>query len=202
MTSRVTVPMASSPSITSARATSSVGDREITHRIDSPHPSTSGKQRLGSERSTGERSVDERLGTLGEFAGLRSATASVDLSSGGQAGDGSASVLAVEPIKPPAGYLDPAMVRSAHTDALLDSIQQLSEELDSRLAKLNADIAIHERRERAFRLWSQRFSESLLEQRAACDRERQRLQAQARRMALTESIAPFDPWHCNPVIPG
>lgn len=83
--------------------------------------------------------------------------------------------------------LDPQSVVLAHAEDLLDKLQRLSEDLDIRSAKLNADIALQERRERAFRLWAQQRTEEIRAQRDDCDRQRQQLKTQARRIAVVES---------------
>ncbi len=43
----------------------------------------------------------------------------------------------------------------AHAEDLIAFLQSWSDDLDQRSAKLNADIATQERRERSFRLWMQ-----------------------------------------------
>jgi hypothetical protein len=90
--------------------------------------------------------------------------------------------------------LDTQLVGIAHAEDLLDYIQRLSEDLDARSAKLNADIAIQERRERAFRLWAQQRSEDLRKKREECEVERQQLKTQARRIALTGDDPQPDDW--------
>jgi len=89
--------------------------------------------------------------------------------------------------------LDSSQLCMAHAEDLLDQIQRLSEDLDARSAKLHADMAVQERRERAFRLWAQQRSEEIRHKREACDKEEARLLAQARRLALTsESTGRWD----------
>lgn len=76
----------------------------------------------------------------------------------------------------------------AHAEDLIESIQRCSDDLDARSARLYADIAIHERRERAFRLWAQRRSEELRQLRAQLETERQQLRAQARQIAVQSTV--------------
>jgi hypothetical protein len=90
--------------------------------------------------------------------------------------------------------LDPQAVVVAHAEDLIDTLQRLSEDLDIRSAKLNADIASQERRERAFRLWAQQRAEELRALRDDCERERQQLKAQARRIALAENQQRLPQW--------
>ncbi len=80
--------------------------------------------------------------------------------------------------------LDRSTLAIAHAENLIHRLQQMSEDLDMRSAKLNADIAMQERRERAFRLWAQHRCEELQQQRAANAAERQAMQQQARRLAF------------------
>lgn len=79
---------------------------------------------------------------------------------------------------------DPAKVRVAHTEDLIGFLQQWSEELDDRAARLNADMATHERRERAFRLWMQNRRLELETQIAEYQQAQQRAELIARRLAI------------------
>jgi hypothetical protein len=82
--------------------------------------------------------------------------------------------------------LDCGALRIAHGEDLLIYLQRLSDDLDARSAQLQADIAMHERRERAFRLWAQQRSAEVRDQQEACDQQQRQLQAQARRLAMTD----------------
>ncbi len=81
---------------------------------------------------------------------------------------------------------DPAAIRTAHADDLIGFLQQWSEELDERAAKLHADIATQERRERAFRLWMQNRRTDLDSQIAQYQTAQRQAEAIARRLAVGE----------------
>jgi hypothetical protein len=83
---------------------------------------------------------------------------------------------------------DYSALRACHVEDLLDHLQRLSEEIDARSAKLHADIATHERRERAFRLWAQQHAQEILAQQEQCRQQQAALQVQARRLAITDGI--------------
>jgi hypothetical protein len=84
--------------------------------------------------------------------------------------------------------IDPATIRAAHAEDLVAFLQRWSEELDARSAKLHADMATHERRERAFRLWMQNRRVELETELAECQSAQARAEAAARRFAMmTES---------------
>ncbi len=75
-----------------------------------------------------------------------------------------------------------------HAEDLLVYVQRLSEDVDARSAKLHADIATHERRERAFRLWAQQRAQEIRHQQDQCNQQQARLQAQARRLAMSDGL--------------
>ncbi len=75
-----------------------------------------------------------------------------------------------------------------HAEDLLVYVQRLSEDVDARSARLHADIATHERRERAFRLWAQQRAQEIRHQQDQCRQQQARLQAQARRLAMTDGV--------------
>lgn len=141
-------------------------DGEITHRIDLPHTANVLSQPHVAQSGPVRRPAYVETGIATPFP------ASNDFTS----------------------CLDTQLVGIAHAEDLLDYIQRLSEDIDARSAKLNADIAIQERRERAFRLWAQHRSDDLRNNREECERERQQLKTQARRMALTGNDPAPDDW--------
>lgn len=73
-----------------------------------------------------------------------------------------------------------------HAADLIAHLQRSAESLDAREARLNAQIATHERREREFRLWSESQRTELEELRAEAERLRAELKAAARRVALSD----------------
>jgi len=146
-------------------------EREITHRIDSSHHANVASSASARRPTEVECVADTTTG----FAGRPDAAGSIRQLGGGDE-------LGCDQDSP---SLDTQRIGIAHAEDLLDYVQRLSEDLDARSAKLYADIAVQERRERAFRLWAQQRSEDLRNQREACQRERQQLQSQARRMALS-----------------
>lgn len=73
-----------------------------------------------------------------------------------------------------------------HAADLVAQLQQAAESLDAREARLNAQIATHERREREFRLWSESQRNELDELRDEAERLRTELKTAARRVALTD----------------
>lgn len=79
---------------------------------------------------------------------------------------------------------DPVQIRAAHTEDLIEFLQQWSEELDDRAARLNADMATHERRERAFRLWMQNRRLELESQIQEYQQAQARAESIARRLAI------------------
>jgi hypothetical protein len=81
---------------------------------------------------------------------------------------------------------DPVEVRMAHADNLIEYLQRWSEELDERAARLHADIATHERRERSFRLWMQNRRAELEAKIAEYDQAKSQVEAIARRLAVGE----------------
>ncbi|MGV3484795.1 MAG: hypothetical protein ACO1RT_10290 [Planctomycetaceae bacterium] len=83
-----------------------------------------------------------------------------------------------------ASAFDPAELRTAHTEDLIEFLQQWSEDLDDRAARLNADIATHERRERAFRLWMQNRRQELESQISEYRQAQSRAESIARRLAV------------------
>ncbi len=83
--------------------------------------------------------------------------------------------------------LDPSTIRNAHAENLIEYLQAWSEELDERAARLHADIATHERRERAFRLWMQNRRNEIEAQLAQYNAAQAQLAAQARRLAVVNA---------------
>jgi|GEM_PF-1974514 len=81
---------------------------------------------------------------------------------------------------------DPERIREAHADDLIAFLQRWSEELDERAAKLHADMATHERRERAFRMWMQNRRLELETQIQEYREAQTKAEATARRIALTD----------------
>jgi len=166
---------------------------DVSHRIDTAHPqpaTTGPLDRSGSVRQTSQAVPPPRA--------LSGHSSAVDPPTGPPTGprfDDATPVdrSAVDRMEQtsPAGRqgsrspLDLGLIGIAHAEDLLQQIQSLSEDLDARSATLNANIAVQERRERAFRLWAQQRSEELRQMHAACEQERLRLAAQARRMAHT-----------------
>jgi len=173
-----------------------VGGFEIdaTHRIDTAHPqpaTTGPLDRSGSVRQTSQAVPPPKA-----FSGYSSAIDpptetrpgepfSFDHATADIAEDSSAEDLSASGRLGARSPLDLGLIGIAHAEDLLQQIQSLSEDLDARSALLNANIAVQERRERAFRLWAQQRSEELRQMQEACHQERARLAAQARRMALT-----------------
>jgi hypothetical protein len=82
--------------------------------------------------------------------------------------------------------IDPAAIRAAHADDLITFLQQWSEDLDQRAARLHADIATHERRERAFRMWMQNRRAELESQIDDYRQAQFKAEAAARRFVLTD----------------
>ena len=80
---------------------------------------------------------------------------------------------------------DPAAIRAAHADDLILHLQRWSEELDQRSARLHADMATHERRERAFRMWMQNRRAELETQIQECRQAQTKAEAAARRLAMS-----------------
>jgi len=144
---------------------------ESTHRIDSPHHAS-----VASSAAPRIPTGVECLATTAVGFGPRNAGAGSIRQLGVRDESGRDQELPC---------LDTQLIGIAHAEDLLDYVQRLSEDLDARSAKLYADIAVQERRERAFRLWAQQRSEDLRIQREECQRERQQLKTQARRMALS-----------------
>ncbi len=90
------------------------------------------------------------------------------------------------PPRPEEGGTDAERWLQLHAADLIDRLQQTAETLDAREARLHAQIAMHERRERAFRLWSDSQRQELSELHHEAARLRDRLQAEARRLVLAE----------------
>ena len=162
---------------------------DVTHRIDTAHPQptiTGPLDRSGSGRQTSQpmsppRSLSGYARGVDPSAGPRiDDVTPVDRETEDRTDQASPSESSG-----PRSPLDWGLIGIAHAEDLLLHIQTLSEDLDARSATLNATIAVQERRERAFRLWAQQRSEELRRQQEACQQERARLAAQARRMALT-----------------
>ena len=80
--------------------------------------------------------------------------------------------------------LDPDAWLRAHATDLIGHLQNWSSELDRRESGLNARIAMHESRERRFRLQRSELAGQLAESQARVDQLRQQLEARARRLAF------------------
>ncbi|HBJ33252.1 MAG TPA: hypothetical protein DDZ51_00520 [Planctomycetaceae bacterium] len=156
-------------------------DGGITHRIDLPHAANLLPQTHVVPQSAVRRPANVENGVATSFQASIYERASTEAR---HLGTSVERRLGTDDSAP---YLDNRLVGIAHAEDLLDYIQRLSEDLDARSAKLNADIAMQERRERAFRLWAQQRSEDLRSQREEFEREHQRLKTQARRIALTNN---------------
>ena len=90
-----------------------------------------------------------------------------------------------EPMAPELSQeIDATAIRAAHADDLVEFLQRWSEELDARSARLHADMATHERRERAFRLWMQNRRSEHEAQLADFLQAQSRVEAAARRFAI------------------
>ncbi len=89
---------------------------------------------------------------------------------------------------PEPDMFDPAALRAAHADDLIEFLQHWSEELDMRSARLNADIATHERRERAFRLWMQNQRIECEQLHQSCQQTDSELKSKARRLAFESKV--------------
>lgn len=162
---------------------------DVTHRIDTAHPqpaTTGPVDRSGLVRQTSQTVPPPRA--------LSGHSSAVDPPTVPQFDDATpvdrSAVDRMEQTSPAGRQgsrspLDLGLIGIAHAEDLLQQIQSLSEDLDARSATLNANIAVQERRERAFRLWAQQRSEELRQMHEACEQERLRLAAQARRMAHT-----------------
>lgn len=171
-------------------------DGEITHRIDTPHSANVVSQTHSEQRGVPRRPNGVDIATT---VAIGASVSDSQTQASRQLGESqqfvSSGALACEGESGPQSMcFDTQLIGLAHAEDLLDYIQRLSEDLDARSAKLNADIAIQERRERAFRLWAQQRSETLRHQREECQREWQQLKSQARRMALSENEPLADKW--------
>jgi len=157
-----------------------------THRIDSGHSARAATQSVSPLGSANGRMAPKAIETpqisAPDRAVHQQAHPSRDNPSENKLDSGH---LLHSTARPEHAPLDTSLLCVAHAEDLLDQIQRLSEDLDARSAKLQADIAVQERRERAFRLWAQQRSEEIRDKRQACDQEAARLLAQARRLALT-----------------
>lgn len=79
---------------------------------------------------------------------------------------------------------DPEAWLRAHATDLIRHLQTLSIDLDQREASLNARIALHERRERQFRIQRSELSQQLATGQTRVDQLRQQLEARTRRLAF------------------
>lgn len=138
------------------------------HRVDPPHPPLPSPSRA----EPAKRPL--RIASLAYANG------------GPDQGSGTSSAC----LMPRGHELDLPGLAIFHAEDLLSHVQRLSEDLDARSAKLHADIATHERRERAFRLWAQQRAQEIRCQQDQCNQQHAMLQAQARRLALTAAIIP------------
>lgn len=84
------------------------------------------------------------------------------------------------------GEFDFTGLRLTHCEDLASRLQTWAEDLDARSSKLAADIAKHDRRERAFRLWVQESRASIERQLEANEKLHQTLLLQARRFAVKQ----------------
>ncbi len=75
----------------------------------------------------------------------------------------------------------PEQMLHAHAEDLITFLQNWSDDLDQRSAKLNADIATQERRERSFRLWMQQRRAEIEAEQTLQQTEQSSRQAAARR---------------------
>jgi len=125
------------------------------HRFDSPH-----------------LQPEEPVSSLGPVSSLELGNRSEP----GNRGDRMAPELSHE--------IDATAIRAAHADDLVEFLQRWSEELDARSARLHADMATHERRERAFRLWMQNRRSEHEAQLADFLQAQSRVEAAARRFAI------------------
>jgi septal ring factor EnvC (AmiA/AmiB activator) len=78
-----------------------------------------------------------------------------------------------------------AWLRAQASD-LIRHLQDWSEALDGREASLNARIALHERRERQFRIQRSELTQQLAEGQARVDQLRRQLEARVRRLAFEQ----------------
>lgn len=151
-----------------------------THRFDSPHI-------IASERSI---PVDPTLQSEQSASALRSGSGD-DIKEGYVAdtrfavGAGKSKAAHVAPESTAQAELDPHAIREAHADDLIGFLQQWSEDLDQRSARLHADIATQERRERAFRLWMQNRRAEWEQKITECEQMQRHAEAVARRIAFS-----------------
>jgi hypothetical protein len=165
----------------------------VTHRVDPAHPAPASPEVAATAAPAnaplpavcGGATAGEKLSGRGEGLSGRGEGLSASASFFGGAAVPSAAPLDPAPVD---SRFDYAALRSCHVEDLLDHLQRLSEEIDARSAKLYADIATHERRERAFRLWAQQQAQEILTQQEQCRQQQVALQAQARRLAMTDGI--------------
>jgi hypothetical protein len=169
----------------------------VTHRVDAAHPAPAALEVAaapapGSGQSPSPDAPSPGASSPGAVADEKLSSGGEELSSGAGS-PGGVAALTTAPTAPgdPAPVdcrFDYAALRGCHVEDLLDHLQRLSEEIDARSAKLHADIATHERRERAFRLWAQQHAQEILVQQEQCRQQQAALQAQARRLAMTDGI--------------
>jgi len=81
---------------------------------------------------------------------------------------------------------DPQAIRQAHEEDLIAHLQRWSEDIDQRATRLHSDMATHERRERAFRLWMQNRRAELDSQILDYRTAKLQVEAIARRLAITQ----------------
>ncbi|KAA1259237.1 hypothetical protein LF1_17660 [Rubripirellula obstinata] len=74
----------------------------------------------------------------------------------------------------------------AHAGDLVGHLQAWSIDLDQREANLNARIALHERRERQFRIQRSELSQQLAHGQAKVDQLRRQLESRTRRLAFEQ----------------
>lgn len=160
----------------------------VTHRVDAAHPAlatpgaTAAPAAVADEPHRMVPAEGEKLSSGGEEL-------SADPGSSGGVGSQARTAAASADAPGPVDWrLDHTAVRACHLEDLLHQLQRLSEEIDARSAKLHVDIATHERRERAFRLWAQQHAQEILAQQEQCRQQQAALQAQARRLAMTDGV--------------
>ena len=75
---------------------------------------------------------------------------------------------------------------SLHAADLIERLQQWSEDLETREAKLANRAFLQDQRERQFRTQQQAIETEIEEKKRSLERQQQQLQAQARRLAFTD----------------
>jgi hypothetical protein len=136
-----------------------------THRIDSPHVISEAPQSELERENRAERVASDNLRELPSPNPIFSSAPQSNC--------------------PDSFELDPQSIRQAHEDDLIGFLQHWSEDLDQRSARLHADIATQERRERAFRLWMQNQRTEWEQKMRDCELMHRQAEAVARRLAFS-----------------